>query len=124
MERAVPERHHLLYDKVVWGSQEYGRKLRTCYWLIPLLHPTIHQTIHESLASVPLPDRYAQRNIWMGFEPVENDYLGSIDNLLFSIEAANKHPRTSRLDKQLTYLAMCAIELQKPLVKEGLIKVV
>lgn len=111
--------HHILNPRQEWSLRPEGRRLRNNHLLIPELDVDVHKELHENCPTVPLLGLYALRAI--NCEPWEGkDTLTSVDNLLVVIHEMLKRPRFHPVDRELGELAIHAIDLQKPYIKEGL----
>ena len=53
---------------------------------------------------------------------VRGDYLRSIESLMFEIEEKARDRRVSELETGVALLAVHALELQLPFIREGLIR--
>lgn len=113
--------HHVLYTARTWRSQGPTRELRSNRWLIPPLEPDTHREIHSQIATVPLLDHFTADRVLRDFVPIKNNYLATIGELCLSIEEAIHHPKARQIERELGSLVIHALELQMPLIKEGLL---
>lgn len=110
MERR--DRHHLLNPAREWSLRPEGKKLRESQGLIPLIDRDLHETIHRECPPVPLLGFYALQRTVREFQP-HPDTLISIDNLMFAIEASGRHPKAHPIERELSSLAIQALDLQR-----------
>ena len=113
------DRHHILFDRMSWNNRPEARSLRAYPMLIPKIYRRSHEDLHANTPVVPVLGYHALQRIIKGFE-CGSDTMSSIDNLLFAMEEANRHPKAHPLERSLSHIAMQAIELQRPFIQEGL----
>lgn len=112
--------HHILHYGKEWDLRPESKRIRNTPSLIPLIGRTaIHDVIHLECGPVPVPELHMLPLICNEFDPTRNT-LDSMDRLMMAIEKACKHPRCHRLDIELAQLAIAAIDIQRPFIKEGL----
>lgn len=119
---AEQDRHHILHARYSWDSRPEGRSLRATPLLIPLIPRWTHENIHSSTPAVPLLPLNSLQQVRNNFK-CGRDTLSSMDNLMMTIEQATKHRKAHDLEKDLCWLAIRAIELQKPYIKQGIANV-
>ena len=120
MER--PNRHHILFERGDWASNKESRYLRQTRLLIPKTDREAHLGLHEDYETiVPLLGARALRLIVNEFRPAK-DTLMTMDNLLLSIEHANKHHSSFNSERDLGQRAIQAIERQKIYLVGNMIK--
>lgn len=85
-----------------------------------MLDRSVHEHLHRYTTPVPPLGVYALQRVVRDFKP-SRDVFQSIDNLMTSIEGAANHPKAHALERELAYIAIDAIDLQRPFIKEGLI---
>lgn len=110
MERR--DRHHLLNPRLEWTLRPNARKLREAPGLVPVIDRELHEEIHRSCPPIPLLGHHALQTVAREFQP-HPDTLVSIDNLLFAIEAAGRHPKAHPVELELSSIAIQAIGLQR-----------
>jgi len=74
--------HHILYTKDVWRSQAVTRTLRHHPMLKVPLDPTIHKRLHRKIPFVPILDHFTAQAVVRDWEPVNGDYIASVENLM------------------------------------------
>lgn len=112
-------RHHLLFPRAHWETSPDGILLRRQHSLIPHLEPGVHRLLHEEVGIVPVLDRFTMRRTARNFQPVRDDNLASLDNLMFAIEEASQSPKLGQIEKALAQLAIWSLEAQKPYILEA-----
>jgi hypothetical protein len=118
---AAGEKHHIIFTRETQSSQKATKTLRASRWLIPYIEHDPHKELHRAVATVPVLDHFMAERVLANFSPVRNDYLATMDELMFCIEDAMQHPRVKVIERGIGELAIAAIDLQKPFIKEGLI---
>lgn len=113
------DRHHILHNRQEWTLRPDAKKLRNTESLVPLITRETHVAIHRHCPPVPLLGFHALRRTLKYFEP-DDDTLGTVDRLMQSIEIAVNDPRTHPIEKQLAQLAVWAIDLQRPFLRDEL----
>lgn len=111
--------HHILHNKQEWSLRPEANQLRTNRLLIPLIDREVHNELHRACPAVPLLGFHALRRIARDFEQ-DFDTIGTVDNLLLSMEKANTDPRNHAIERSLGELAIEAIDLQRPFLIEGM----
>lgn len=113
--------HHILHNRREWTLRPEARKLRETPSLVPVLgYWAIHQELHANCPPVPCLGYNGLLAVYKEFKPT-NDTFTSMDNLLFAIETASKHPKAHPVERELALLAMEAIDLQRPYIREGIV---
>ena len=115
-------RHHIHFPQRVHEAQIHTKKIRENTWLMPLIRYDVHQELHRSISMVPPLDRFTASYVYKDFIPVRDNFLKSIDALLFSTKAGLAHPKTTELEKRNGENYMFAIEQQIPFIKDGIRK--
>lgn len=111
--------HHILHNRQEWSLRPEAQYIREHPSLIPRIPREVHEELHKACPPVPLLGFYALKRTVKMWTP-DNFTLASIDNLQFAIEDAAKHEKSHEIESQLAYLAIEALELQKPFIREGL----
>jgi hypothetical protein len=114
------DRHHILHYRQEWTLRPGAEKLRESRPLVPTLPREVHNEIHANCPPVPLLGYHALARTVKLYRPLMGDTLGSMDNLMFAIEEAADHPRSHPIERDLAELAIQAVDLQRPYIKEGL----
>lgn len=113
------EKHHAAFDRVSWAASQSGKIIRNNVWLQPKLEREPHAELHRIVALVPVMGKHTMQLVARDFHAVQGDYVKSIEELMFTIEEAVQHPRTTKLEKDLSELTVHAFELQLPFIKEA-----
>jgi len=108
-------RHHEVYNGLEWSLRPDAKAIRENPALIKRMYWEQHQEIHAHTVAVPLLGFYALQRTRKLFEP-QSTHLGSLENLMSSIETAAMHPRSHDIESQLALLAIDALDLQRPFI--------
>lgn len=119
-QRPNHDRHHILHHKQEWTLREKAELLRESPPLIPSIPREVHNEIHANCPPVPLLGYHALARTLSSYVPLWGDTLGSMDNLMFAMEEAQSHPRAHAIERDLAELAIQAVDLQRPYIREGL----
>lgn len=111
--------HHILHNRQEWSLRPEASALRETPSLIPRIDREVHNEIHRVCPAVPLLGYHALLRTRSNFEPTGST-MKDIDNLQYAIEDAIQHPRSHPIERGLGDLALWAIDLQKPILKEEL----
>ena len=114
-------KHHVLFSRRTQESQEPTKCLRRNYWLMPPMEDEPHVALHQAISTVPVLDPHTAMRVHKTFEPVHEDYIATVYKLVRTIDEAIRHPRCTDLERGLGNLAMMALEMQVPFIKEGLV---
>lgn len=114
--------HHILHEKYSWNSRPESAALRAEPTLIPTIPRRIHNEIHHHVPAVPLLPLHGLMRVWSRFEP-GNNTMQSVDNLMMSIEQSTKHPKMRNIERDLCHLAVRAIDLQRPYLRQGITEI-
>lgn len=113
------DKHHILYERRPWTHRREAEQLREMPSLIPSIDREAHNELHRHCPPVPLLGYHALLRTLSTYEP-SDDPLGSIGRLQLAMESAAEHPKAHPIERQLAYLAIHAVDLQVPYIKEGL----
>lgn len=114
--------HHVLFYRNEWEARPDAKAVRRNPFLIPPLERDAHDELHRNVQYVPPLGRHLMALIKRDFLPIKDDYTGSIESLMFEIEDKTKDRRVSELEAGVALLAVHALELQLPFIREGLIR--
>ena len=106
------DRHHLIYDRVSWTSRPEARQLRENKGLIVSIPRIEHEQNHRQTTAVPLLGYYALRRTLNIFERGDTA-IETVENLMTAIETTSRHPKAHEIERDLSQLAIRAIELQR-----------
>ena len=81
-----------------------------------------HDALHDAVPYVPTLGRHLMALVNRDLLVVRGDYIRSIESLMFEIEDKTKDRRVSELEAGVANLAVHALELQLPFIREGLIR--
>ena len=114
------EKHHILYPNRIWTAFDSGRRLRQTPELIVPMYKTAHTHLHAVLEQVPLPDTYMLDYIVKNYEPVHDNFIKSIYALQNILHEATNEMRVSDIARMTGEIAVRALEIQIPIIKQGL----
>lgn len=114
------EEHHLNFPRLLHRAQEPMRQLRHNTWLKPPIHMDPHDALHRHIGMVAVPNYLMAQQIKKRFEPVEGDYLGSVDHYLFAILATKNHYKTNSIERMVLDSMIFSIDSQREYIKDGL----
>lgn len=115
------DRHHILFPNREWSLRREGLYLREQETLKPVIDRDVHNELHRNCPPVPLLGYHALRRTMKLWEPGETP-LRSLANLTEAIDASTRTPRAHRLERELAYLTIQALDLQAPYISEGLLR--
>lgn len=118
VRRRDVDRHHILFDRVSWTASKVRSSLRNNQWLVPPITRETHENIHRAIEIVPTLDHHTLTRVQREFEPVPGDYVASAENLCEAIDLATLNRQASKLQRELGGLAVYAIEIQLPFIRE------
>jgi len=107
--------HHIIHNRMEWSLRPEAKLIRDTPSLIVRMDRSDHDEIHRYCPPVPLLGYHALIRTLQTFEQGETP-LKTMDNLMYSIEIASKHPKAHEIEKQLANLAIWAIDLQRPFI--------
>lgn len=114
-------RHHLNYSRTDWESSPNARLIRCNPLLIVRMDEEVHHAMHDECPPVPLLDIYTLRYVANNLRP-SKDVLSTLDKECLLIEQAGKNKRSHEIQRKLGELTIAALQIQKPWVKQGMIK--
>lgn len=119
--RSRLERHHELFDRKTWSSRPELAALRGDAQLIVPLEHDVHRELHANITYVPSLSLYVARAALGAFGEYGHtpDHLLATERLQAAIEEAVTHPKTDRIEREVGLLAVHALDLQKPYIKES-----
>lgn len=123
MARSYPkgvEGHHTLFPRALHTVGDEQQRLRQNRWLIPPLEQEGHDELHSAVGIVPVLDNVTASRVARAYEPVQGDYMSSIENLMSAYEVAASHPRVGEIERDLTLLAVEALDRQRPYIQAAL----
>lgn len=120
-KRPSHDGHHVLNYRREWTLRPQAETIRENPWLIAPIDREVHDELHRECPPVPLLGYHALLRVANDFRPRPGDHLGSMDELIMSIDRAIQHPKTKPIEAELGMLTMRAVELQKPFIRQGLV---
>jgi len=115
----LKNRHHPIHDRQEWTLRPEAEYIREHPTLIFPMEVPLHSHLHNVCPSIPLLGVHALKFIVREWEP-DTDKLVSLENLQTTIAAAGNHHKAHPVERQLGDLAIHAIDLQKPFLRESL----
>jgi len=88
--------------------------------LVALMGADPHRELHANTPGVPPLDIFAQQRLANIYKPSQ-DVLLNMELYMRAIEKAMASPKAHSIERQVASLAIHAIDLQRPYVREGLI---
>lgn len=117
------DRHHVLFPRQEWTLRPEAKALRNTASLIPAIDREDHNEIHRQVPFVPVMGYYALRRVMSDFYP-QRTTLGTLDELLFSMDEAAKFPKSHPIEVAQIKLGAQAIELERDILRDILGKAV
>lgn len=118
--REVGHRHHILHYEKYWDANKDNHKLRQSMGMIALMDYDVHADLHRQCPGVPPLDIFMAQRVNKLYVPHPNPLQG-IDNIRYAIEEAMRNPNAHELERQVAMLAIEAVTVQAPFIREGLI---
>lgn len=116
-----PHEHHVIFPRLIHNSMKVTKELRAERMLRPPIAQDPHTELHKHIGMVAIPSWTMASEICKRFEPVEGDYISSLDNLIFAISDTIKHPKVRELERSIGDVMVHGLDLQRPYIKAGLI---
>jgi hypothetical protein len=120
MERG--NRHHILFPRRLHDAHPDTKELRRNHLLIPNMAVLGHAALHNEIAIVPPLDRFTAGRVLRDFYPVRDNHIKTIEEFMRSIEEATRHPKAREVEILNAQVAIHAIEMQIPYIREYLIQ--
>lgn len=112
------DRHHVIFNKREWESRPQYKSLRENEGLIVPMDRDIHNELHRAVPFVPVMGYYGIMAVQREFYR-DRTRLGTIENLMFAIEKSMEHPKLSDIERSLAGLALQAVDVQRPFIRQG-----
>ena len=113
-------RHHILHYNEYWRANKDNNKLRSKQGLIAPIEVAVHRELHRECPAPPPLDVFTAQRVNRLYVPHPNPLQG-IDNFRFAVEQAIRDPRSHDIERQVGMLAIEAVTLQLPFIREGLV---
>lgn len=111
-------RHHLLFTKNTWNSQQPTMRLRQEPSLIVAMYDEPHQALHDEISTVPVLCHRSAQIVQQRFRH-HDDHFKAIDGLLRLIDETTRSYRAGEIERELGQVVINAISLQLPYIREG-----
>ena len=115
-------RHHILFPRKLHDANQDTKVIRRNPWLIPKIAVVGHMALHDEVTTVPPLDRFSAQRVNRAFVPIRGNHILSIEALMFAIDEAIQHPKVRAIEIENAQVAIHALELQIPFIKEFLIQ--
>lgn len=115
--------HHILHHKKQHEATPDNDFLRRrAPGMMARMAIDAHDELHQNCPGVPPLDVWTAMRVRRLYVPTDNPLQG-IENYMRAVEQAMKHPRSHHIERALSQLAIHAVDLQRPYIREGLIVV-
>lgn len=123
MKNTPPEasRHHILFPKSDWESNDVAKQLRRIGSLIPLLDNGVHNELHREIPMVPLLGRNTLYHVMYHLDIRGKHPLDAVDRLILAIEETKNSPKAKPLENDLADLTVRSLVEQRPYIHQGII---
>lgn len=113
-------KHHILHYGEYWIANKNNRKIRQSLGMMALMEINAHRALHAACPAPPPLDPFTAQRTARLYVPHPNPLIG-VDNFRFAVEQAIRQPRTHDIESQTAMLAIEAVTLQLPFIREGLV---
>ena len=110
MQRDV---HHIIHTRNMWSIYKQGAQIRNTPSLLIRMDRSDHNEIHDNCPAIPVPSYHVLAKVAGIFIPTR-DTLQTVDNLMFAVDEALKHPKCREIERGLGQLTIQALEEQRP----------
>ena len=123
MKNTPPEtsRHHILFSKSSWESNDVAKQLRRTGSLIPLLDNEVHSELHREIPLVPLLGINTLYHVMYHLDIRDRHPLDAVDRLILAIEAAKDNPKAKPLENAVANLTARSLVEQRPYIRQGIV---
>lgn len=112
-------RHHIMFNRREHEARGEYMAIREMPGLIPPIDVEAHNELHANVSFVPTIGYYAAVRVLAEYNDSQ-DYLQNVDNLLFALDRAANAKKAKTIERDLCRLAIKAVDMQRPFIKEGL----
>jgi hypothetical protein len=113
--------HHILHHAKQHEATPDNHWLRTkALGMIACMDIDAHDALHKACPGVPPLDIWTAQRVRRLYVPNPNPLI-AIENYMRAVETASDHPKSHFIERQLSDLAIHAVDLQRPFIREGLI---
>ncbi len=106
------QRHHTLFERVLWTANPELKRLRNTPELIPKMDVNAHRSLHRAVELVPAPDHHMIDRINKEFYPARKDTVGTIKNLQEAVRLAMGHEMVQDIAFGVGQLIIDSLQLQ------------
>lgn len=116
------ERHHLLWPKKLHEIQAPNRELRQLNTSMGYLDHDSHTALHQAISGVPVFSYQIALGALKHLDTLNytENPIERLEQLQTSLEVSMLQPRADRIERELSELAIYALELQKPFFDKSL----
>jgi hypothetical protein len=116
-----PQWHHIIHYRKLHEATPVHKIFRYKQMgLVALMGADPHRELHSNTPGVPPLDIFAQQRVASIYKPT-TDVLLNMELYMRAIEQAMASPKSHSIERQVASLAIHAVDLQRPFVREGLI---
>lgn len=117
-DRYEPRGHHVLFYRAQWEAMPATKELRQKPGLIVPGIRGPHDFLHRHIEHVPAISHYMAMHALQEYVDHPRNHLRSADSVMRAIEKATEHPRATPVEIAVGELAIRAIDLQRPYLRE------
>lgn len=121
MPRPRYDGHHILFEARNWAAHQPNRTLRQKPGLIVDLDRDAHEELHREVATVVAPSHRMGMAVLSLYRDNPDDNIRSMENLMFAIDRATKHPRVRPIERQIGGLIIASVEAQLPFIRGNIL---
>lgn len=114
--------HHVMFYKRLHEATPVHKMFRTKQLgLIARMGADYHKGLHAAVPGVPILDIFAQQRVANIYKPTGN-ILDNMEEFMRAVEKAMASPKAHSIERQIACLAIHAVDLQRPFIREGILK--
>lgn len=120
---SVPtDRHHIFHERVMWHTGKISKKIRQTHEFIPRLEKPVHRHLHDTCPVVPTMGYLAMLRVANGFDLVQGDTLGSLENVMRGVEVVENDNRFPDLERRLAGLMVESLDMQRLVLRGNIVE--
>lgn len=104
-----------MHERQEWSLRPQARALREAPSLIVHMDRGLHNEIHANCPAVPLLGCNTLFRVAKYFREGDTP-IESLENLMRAMERSCKHPKAHQIERELSELAVHALDLQRPYI--------
>ncbi|UOF78002.1 hypothetical protein [Caudoviricetes sp.] len=113
--------HHVLFEARNWTAHKPNKELREKPGLIIPIDWEAHEALHREVGTVATPSHRFGQAVLALYKDNPDNHFRSLDNLMFAVNEASRHPRIRPIEYQLGQLIIASVEAQVPFIREGIL---